>query len=138
MFFRLFLLKTFVSKRLFVCSLHQDTLKTVSEFIMDNSDALGLFLREHIKPIILEAIEEKLRQHLPPPKPQADDESFLTRSEAAKVLGVGLCTLDKLTKYGNLQKYRNGSIVRLKKSEVLEAFKTYEKRKRHQFDGFKT
>jgi excisionase family DNA binding protein len=105
---------------------------------MNVTDSFGLFLREIIKPIIEEAIDKKLRQHLPPPKPEHNDESFLTRSEAAKVLGVGLCTLDKLTKYGNLQKYRNGSIVRLKKSEVLEAFKSYEKRKRHQFDSPKT
>lgn len=104
---------------------------------MSTTDSISLFLREILKPIISEAVDEKLRQHLPPPKPEANDETYLTRTEAATVLGVGLCTLDKLCKFGNLKKYRNGSIVRLKKSEVLEAFKTYEKRKRHQFGDLK-
>jgi excisionase family DNA binding protein len=104
---------------------------------MNPIDSFGLFLKEVLKPIISEAIDEKLRQHLPPSKPEADDDNFLTRTEAAKVLGVGLCTLDKLTKLGSLKKHRHGSIVRLKKSEVLKLFTTYEKRKRHQFDGLK-
>lgn len=98
------------------------------------SDSLSLFLKEIFKDAISEVIDEKLLIHLPVIKPEVNDESFLTRSEAAKVLGIGLCTLDKLTKLGGLKKYRYGSLVRLKKVEVLAAFKTYEKRKRHQFD----
>lgn len=105
---------------------------------MITSDSIGLFFRELITPIISEVIDAKLRQHLPPPKPEHNDENFLTREDAAKLLGVGLCTLDKMAKQGYLKKYRSGSIVRLKKSEVLEVFKTFEKRKRHQFENLKT
>ena len=90
-----------------------------------------------IKNIVEQAVKKALEEHLPPPKPEADDERFITRGEAAKFLGVGLCTLDKLCKFGNLRKYRNGTIVRLRKSEVLKAFETYEKRKRHQFGALK-
>jgi excisionase family DNA binding protein len=104
---------------------------------MSSNDSISLFLREYVKPIIEDVVDRKLREHLPPPKPEADDETFITRNDAAKLLGVGLCTLDKLTKLGAVKKYRNGSIVRLKKSEVLAAFQTYEKRKRHQFDKLK-
>ena len=100
---------------------------------MNPTDSLRLLLQQLIKPIVSEAIDEKLREHLPAPRPEADDDRFITREDAAKLLGVGLCTLDKMCKSGGLQKHRNGSIVRLKKSEVLETFKTFEKRKRGQF-----
>jgi excisionase family DNA binding protein len=104
---------------------------------MNTGDTFGVFLREMIKPILSEIIDEKLREHLPPVKPESDDNRFITRNEAAKLLGVNLVTLDKICKQGALQKHRNGSLVRLKKSEVLEVFQTFEKRKRHQFDNIK-
>ena len=81
----------------------------------------------------IESLLLQLRENQQPPKPESDDNRFITRNEAARLLGVNLVTLDKICKQGALQKHRNGSIVRLKKSEVLEVFKTFEKRKRYQF-----
>ncbi len=86
----------------------------------------------------IESLLLDLKHRQPAPKPEHDDDRFITRQDAAKLLGVGLATLDKMAKFGAFQKYRNGSIVRFKKSEVLETFKTFEKRKRHQFENLKS
>lgn len=56
---------------------------------------------------------------------------FLTRKNAANLLGVSLGTLDNWTKQGRITKHRNGQIVRYRKSELLSAFNDLEKFSRH-------
>ena len=104
---------------------------------MNDITDLRVIFASIITPIIKQAVFESLNERLPAPKPEHDDERFITRQDAAKLLGVGLVTLDKMAKFGALKKYRNGSIVRFKKSEVLDTYKTFEKRKRHQFENVK-
>ena len=57
----------------------------------------------------------------------ADYCELLTRKQAAKMVNVAVTTLDRYTNNGLLKKYRNGKMVRFKKSEVLAAFKTFQK-----------
>ena len=86
-----------------------------------------------IKNIVEQAVKKALAEHLPQKPENEDDERFLTRRNAAKLLGVNTVTLDKMCKEGTLEKHRHGTLVRLKKSEVLNVLQTYEKRKRGQF-----
>ena len=86
-----------------------------------------------IKNIVEQAVKKALAEHLPQKPENEDDERFLTRRNAAKLLGVNTVTLDKMCKEGTLQKYRHGTLVRLKRSEVMNFLQTYEKRKRGQF-----
>ena len=100
---------------------------------MSDITDLIIFIASIIKPIIVEAIDERLREHLPQKPENEDDERFLTRRNAAYLLGVNTVTLDKMCKEGKLNKHRHGTLVRLKKSEVMNFLQTYEKRKRGQF-----
>lgn len=52
---------------------------------------------------------------------------LLTRRQAAQMVGVALTTVDRYTNERLLTKHRNGKLVRFKKSEVLQAFKTFQK-----------
>ena len=57
----------------------------------------------------------------------ADFPDFLSRKQAAAMVGVALTSIDRYANEGLLTKHRNGKLVRFKKSEVLKAFKTFEK-----------
>jgi excisionase family DNA binding protein len=52
---------------------------------------------------------------------------LLSRKQAAQMVGVALTTIDRYTKERLLIKHRNGKLVRFKKVEVLQAFKTFQK-----------
>lgn len=49
---------------------------------------------------------------------------LMTRSQAAKTVGISLGTLDSWAKEGRLTKCRNGGIVRFRKDELLANFKS--------------
>jgi hypothetical protein len=57
----------------------------------------------------------------------AEFPDFLSRKQAAKMVGVALTSIDRYSNEGLLQKHKNGQLVRFKKSEVLKAFKTFQK-----------
>ncbi len=57
----------------------------------------------------------------------AEYPEFLSRKQAAQMVGVGLSAIDRYSNEGTLKKHRNGKLVRFKKSEVIQAFKTFEK-----------
>jgi excisionase family DNA binding protein len=57
----------------------------------------------------------------------AEYPEFLSRTQAAQMMGVALTTLDRYANDGLLKKHRNGKLVRFKKSEVVQAFKTFQK-----------
>lgn len=52
----------------------------------------------------------------------AKDDAFLSKKEAAALIGVHTNTLDKMVNEGRVKRYKNGRLVRFKKSELLEAF----------------
>lgn len=57
----------------------------------------------------------------------AEYPEFLSRKQAAQMVGVALTTLDRYANENLLKKHRNGKLVRFKKSEVVQAFKTFQK-----------
>ena len=61
----------------------------------------------------------------------SDFPELLTRKKATNLLGVSLGTLDNWTKQGRITKHRIGQIVRYRKSELISAFKGFEKYQRH-------
>ncbi len=60
----------------------------------------------------------------------AEYPDLLSRSQAAQMVGVALTTLDRYSNEGLLKKHRSGKLVRFKKHEVLETFKTFQKYQR--------
>ena len=67
--------------------------------------------------IISEAVRDELSQiEKPEPEPV-----FITRKEAAQLLGISLPTLHFWTKDGKIPAFRIGNRVRYKKSEVIES-----------------
>lgn len=78
----------------------------------------------------LDTIETLLKQNIEQSlnngdKPKSIHEEYLTRHQAAAEMGVCITTIDNMAKSGALKKYRTGRIVRLKKSELMEAFKSF-------------
>jgi hypothetical protein len=57
----------------------------------------------------------------------AEFPDFLSRKQAAKMVGVALTSIDRYSKEGLLKKHKNGQLIRFKKSEVLKAFTTFQK-----------
>lgn len=55
----------------------------------------------------------------------------LTRKQTAKILNICLSKVDQLAKEGRLTKYRNGTVVRFKKEEVLNFYQSFAKYQRH-------
>lgn len=66
-------------------------------------------------------ITSAVRDAIPHPQEPTPNNDFLTRHEAAKLLGVSLVTIDKWSNEGHLQKYRIGGRIRLKAAEVSKA-----------------
>jgi excisionase family DNA binding protein len=66
-----------------------------------------------------EVIESILKQFVKDiASPANEPVEFLTRKEAAKILGVSLPTLHEWTKSGKVPGHRIGTRVRYKKSEI--------------------
>lgn len=76
------------------------------------------FTADELKNFIREAVRDALPQ---PPETTTQHPDFLTRHEAAKMLGVSLVTIDKWSHEGHLQKYRIGGRIRFKAAEVGKA-----------------
>ena len=91
---------------------------------------LKIFIASIVKPILREAIAESLKEYLPPPKPEPEDKRFVGRKKAAEKLGICLAKLDQLAKAGDLQRYRNGGIVRFLESDIDAFLTTFQKGKR--------
>jgi len=70
------------------------------------------------KLMIGEIVREQLKTYIPKPEQKA---TYLTRSEAASKLRVGLCTLDKYAKAGIVQSYRIGGRIKYKSNELEKA-----------------
>lgn len=70
--------------------------------------------------IISETIKKELQNISPEPEPVPE---FITRNEAAKMLGITLPTLHEWTKKEIIKGYRISTRIRYKKSEILEAVK---------------
>lgn len=78
-------------------------------------------LRQFISEIVKDEFTEYLKAHnnsAPTPQPQTD---FLTRQQAANVLGVSLPTLNEWSKSGVIIGYRIASRVRYKRHEIEQS-----------------
>lgn len=89
-----------------------------------------LITKDDLQEVIKETVSGLLNGIKTEEKPTNKDGEFLTRRQAAQELGVCLATLDNLVKTGRLKKYRNGSIVRLKRSEVETFYSSFQKYQR--------
>jgi excisionase family DNA binding protein len=76
---------------------------------------------EEFKTVLSQAVKtevEKINLFKPEPEPE-----FITRKEAARILGISLVTLNEWTKQGLTPAYRIGTRVRYKKEELIESLK---------------
>lgn len=73
---------------------------------------------EQLKTELSNAIKTELQTYLSNLQPPKQETEYLTRKEAAKVLGVSLPTLNEWTKTGLVQGYRIASRVRYIRSEI--------------------
>ena len=56
-----------------------------------------------------------------------DYPELLSRKQAGEMVGITVTTIDRYAREGLLKKHRTGKLVRFKKNEVLNAFKTFQK-----------
>lgn len=73
---------------------------------------------DELKNVIREAVREAIPKA---PEQATATPDYLTRQEAANMLGVSLVTIDKWSHAGHLQKYRIGGRIRFKAVEVSKA-----------------
>ncbi len=73
--------------------------------------------------LLLQSIAQNNK--IPPTSSGNSPSEYLTRQQAAIEMGVCITTIDNLSKMGKLKKYRSGRIVRLRKSELMEALETF-------------
>ncbi len=76
---------------------------------------------ESLKAELTDTIRKEINSCLADLQPKQPDTDFITRKEAAVILGVSLPTLAKWTLNGIIPAYRISSRIRYKKSEVEES-----------------
>lgn len=89
--------------------------------------------RELIREVIIETAPETVSAILValyPPKPEPENDKYLTIKETAELLKVSVMTIHNLRKSGKLKYRKLGKMVRLKESEVLAMMKEYDWRKK--------
>ena len=62
------------------------------------------------------------------PQPDPEQDFYITKKEAAKLWGCCTSTIDNYRRAGILKRYRIGSAVRFKRSELLEAIEEMNKK----------
>ena len=67
---------------------------------------------------VSKSVQRDLQTYLSTLQPPKQETEYITRKEAAKVLGVSLPTLNEWTKTGIVQGYRIASRVRYKRAEL--------------------
>lgn len=81
---------------------------------MQNSIIIQNVSADELKQLISQTVKEAL-PHIEQEEKQPE---YITRKEAARVLQISLVTLDKWSELGYIQKYRVGTRIRFKLSEV--------------------
>mgnify|MGYP003491221405 CR=1 FL=1 len=76
---------------------------------------------DSLKAELSDTIRKEISSCLADFQPKQPDTDFITRKEAAVILGVSLPTLAKWTLNGIIPAYRISSRIRYKKSEVEES-----------------
>jgi len=61
-------------------------------------------------------------------KIEPEPDRYITKKEAAKLWGCSVSTIDNYRRAGILKRYRIGSAVRFKRSELLEAIEEMNKK----------
>jgi excisionase family DNA binding protein len=72
--------------------------------------------------VISETVKKEVESATSFRKPESESE-YITRQDAARILGISLPTLNDWSKRGVLPSYRIQSRVRYKKAEVLDSLK---------------
>ena len=72
---------------------------------------------------ILTGIDSLLRNYFKEQTQQQQDEPYITRQEAANILGVSLVTIWQLTRANKIPYYRVGKRLLFRKSELQKSFK---------------
>ena len=76
---------------------------------------------EALKGELIEALRKEVQDCLAKSQSPNEQLEYITRKEAALILGISLPTLGKFTKEGIVPAYRISSRIRYKKSEVHES-----------------
>ena len=76
---------------------------------------------EQLQAAITEAVSLAISRNKVDTSNPFEDENYITRKDAAKILGCSLVSLNQWTKSGIIQGYRIGTRVRYKKIEVLNS-----------------
>lgn len=64
---------------------------------MNDITDLAIFIDSIIRPIIKEAVLESIKEISIAPKPEHAADRFITRHDAAKLLGVGMTSIDNIS-----------------------------------------
>lgn len=85
------------------------------------NDKIVLISSTELQELISNAVCNAISQvPVPAPVPQVNESDLITREEAKDLLKVkSIATIDNLVKRGTLKKYYKGTLVRLKRSEVI-------------------
>ncbi|MBI3141467.1 MAG: helix-turn-helix domain-containing protein [Bacteroidetes bacterium] len=75
---------------------------------------------DELKQLLTTAVRQELEAYWPNEAEPAEPR-YMTRDEAAKLLGVSLVTIDKWSNEGTLQKFRIGGRIRFKTAELHKA-----------------
>lgn len=76
---------------------------------------------EQLQAAITEAVSLAISRNKVDTSNPFEDVNYITRKDAAKILGCSLVSLNQWTKSGIIQGYRIGTRVRYKKIEVLNS-----------------
>jgi hypothetical protein len=89
-----------------------------------------LFITSILRPIINEAIDERIKPFLPKNDPYNHLPELLTRKQVCEIFSITFMTLDAWVRQGRLNKYRANNMIRFKKSEVLKSLDSCQKYQR--------
>jgi excisionase family DNA binding protein len=78
------------------------------------------FLFENIRRIIREEVRGALAEMLPKAQSPAEDASYLSISEAAKIAGLHHGTIREWIKDGSLKAFRTGRVYRIRRADLDE------------------
>lgn len=80
--------------------------------------------------LIIDCVNECLANHKQDKEEFSEYPEFLTRKQACELLAISLGTLDSWTKQGRFERHRNGKVIRYRKADLLQSFKTSRKYER--------
>ena len=85
---------------------------------------------DNLQSIFFDCFNIVIKDHFPKGLeiPQPEPDRYITKKEAAKLWGRSVSTIDNFRRAGILKRYRIGSAVRFKRSELLAAMEEMNKK----------